>query len=174
MKRVVRTKNLAVDMTAASLEAKATLSKQNISLPSRPRNERPGLPSDLTTLTDDDLMELFVHLTHWQGYFAGHLAIAEIDERCAEAVMEKAQAMVLLSNWTGPKEDRVVVAKAQRDTDPEVTERRDEHLRRYAIRKLTAMLFGNSERDASVVSRELSRRIGRQEVHDRRVSKWTP
>lgn len=88
--------------------------------------------------------------------------------------MEKAQAMVLLSNWTGPKEDRVVVAKAQRDTDPEVTARREEHLRRYAVRKLTAMLFSNAERDASVVSRELSRRIGRQEVHERRVNKWTP
>lgn len=173
-KRVRRTKNLAVEMTAASLEAKARLAREGVVLPDRPEGEQPLLPGDLTTLTDDDLMELFVRLTHWQSYFGAQLAIAEIDERCTEAIMEKAQAMVLLSNWAGPKEDRVVVAKAQRDTDPEVSARKEEHFRRHSFRKLTSVLYYNAERYASVVSRELSRRIGRQEVHERRVNKWTP
>jgi hypothetical protein len=100
--------------------------------------------------------------------------MAEVEERCAEAILSKAQSLVLLRDWGGSRDDRITVAKAQRDIDPEVEERQDAFDVAHAQRKMLAVLFTSTERDAAVVSRELTRRVGRREDSDRRVSRWTP
>lgn len=145
-----------------------------MSLPARPGYEIPRLPLKITELNDDKLMGLFVALTRWTDYLAGAVAEAEIDERSAEAILTKAQALVLLRDWGGGRDERVTMAKAQRDIDPEVEKRQALYDTAHAKRKMMAVLFTSTERDSAAVSRELTRRVGRREDHDRRASRWTP
>jgi hypothetical protein len=119
-------------------------------------------------------MGLFVALTRWTDHLGVAVAMAEVEERCAEAILQKAQALVLLRDWGGGRDERVTMAKAQRDVDPEVEERQDIFDTAHAYRKMLSTLFTSTERDASVVSRELTRRVGRREDNDRRVARWTP
>jgi hypothetical protein len=117
-------------------------------------------------------MELFAQLTAWAGFLGAQLAAAEIDERAAEAVLEAAEATAMVRDWGGTKDDRVAIAKAQRMNDPEVVERKQEVANRYAYRKLVGVLFINVERNAALVSRELTRRTGSYEAKPRRESRW--
>lgn len=100
------------------------------------------------------------------------VAAAEIDERAAEEVQEAAEATALIRDWGGTKEERVTVAKAHRLVDPDVAEQRQKVLDQYAYRKLIGVLFTNVERDAFIVSRELTRRTGSLEAKPRRESRW--
>lgn len=143
-------------------------------MPARPVFDIPKLPIRLSDRTDDQLMQLFVALTRWTDHLAGRVAEAEVDERAAEAVLNKAQSLVLLSNWSGARDERVTMSKAQRDVDPEVEKRQAEFDNRHAFRKMLSVLYSSTERDAAVVSRELTRRVGRREDHERRVHRWQP
>jgi hypothetical protein len=68
----------------------------------------------------------------------------------------------------------VTLAKAERDLDPDVRDWRLKLDVAHNVKKLTAVLFTSTERDAALVSRELSRRIGRKETNERRVDRWQP
>lgn len=118
-------------------------------------------------------MRLFVALTRWTDYFGGQVALAEIDVREIESLLSYAEATVLLSNWTGAKEDRVTMARAERDTDEEVVDLRNKLEVATAYKKLMATIYESAERDAALVSRELTRRVGR-EAPERRERRWSP
>jgi hypothetical protein len=119
-------------------------------------------------------MDLFARLTQWQDYLNGVLALAEIDERTLDALRVQARAHALIREWGGTKEDRVTISQAQRDVDPEVVAVTREFDGAHNYRKLVEVLYTNAERDASLVSRELTRRVGRQEIHSRRGARWRP
>ena len=120
------------------------------------------------------MMRLFVGLTRWTDHYAGQLAIAEVEERETETVLEKAKALVLLGKWAhAGKDDRITIAKAEVATDPDVEEWQAKHDEAYARRKMLGVLFQAAERDAAAVSRELTRRTGRMESNDRRSSRWS-
>lgn len=157
-----------------AIEAQQALEKEGLVLASKPRYEAPRLPTNLSDLTDDVLMDLFVRYTRWADYANGQLALAMIEERAAEALLASAEATALVGNWGGGKDDSVNVAKAKRELDPEVIKMRDEHQVAYARRKIIESIFTNAERDSAVVSRELTRRVGRMEVNERRTNRWQP
>lgn len=167
-----RMRNLEVEAAEASSEAMAKLERQGLSLRTQPADPIPPVPESLSELGDGPLMELFASLTAWAGYLSGQLAVAEIDERAAESVLEAAEATAMVRDWGGTGADRVAVAKAQRQADPEVILRKQTAAERYAYRKLVGVLFTNVERDAALVSRELTRRTGSQESRPRRESRW--
>jgi hypothetical protein len=166
------TRNVAVETAEASAAAQAMLEKQGLALPLQPVDPIPPVPDSLSELGDGPLMELFAQLTAWAGFLGAQLAAAEIDERAAEAVLEAAEATAMVRDWGGTKDDRVAIAKAQRMNDPEVVERKQEVANRYAYRKLVGVLFINVERNAALVSRELTRRTGSYEAKPRRESRW--
>lgn len=167
------TTNLAVELAAEAEAAKAELAKQQLVLPPKPKYELPKIPLTIADVTDDQLMALMVALTRWTDYLAGSLAEAEVDERSVESVLQRAEATVLLRSWTGDKDDRITIAKAERDLDPDVREWRQKLDVAHAVKKLTAVMFTSAERDAALVSRELTRRVGRRETNERRVDRWT-
>ena len=133
----------------------------------------PALPPDLTDVDDRDLMELLVALTGWADYSGGLLSMAEVDEAAASAVRDKADAVSFVRHWTGGPGDRVNATKAQRSVDEEVLAARQQVLECYARRKLLAATFAAAERNAAVVSRELTRRTSRDPTH-RRAERFTP
>lgn len=171
--RVMRpTTNVAVQTAEASSRAAAALAKQGLTLPEQPPDPLPKVPDSLSELGDGPLMELLAQLTAWAGFLGAQVAAAEIDERAAEEVQEAAEATALIRDWGGTKEERVTVAKAHRLVDPDVAEQRQKVLDQYAYRKLIGVLFTNVERDAFIVSRELTRRTGSLEAKPRRESRW--
>lgn len=152
---------------------KRQLLDRDFQLPLRPTYELPKLPLNLTDKIDDELMRIFIKLTRYQDHIAGELVSAEIDEHDYESQLEIAKARVVVANWTGASESRVAVAKAEAILDPGVRKIDDLLIEAKARRKILGVLADSVQRDAGVVSREISRRIGR-EGNDRRIDRYNP
>ena len=165
--------NISARLAEQSLAAKAQLEKEGLSLPEQPKFEIPDVPTRITEMGDEDLMNLFVRHTRWRGYLSGQFALAEVDERYAEDLLTKLEAEALIKNWGGAREDRVTIAKAERESAPEVIEAKDKLHVAYARRKLIGALVDSSDKNVAVISRELTRRVG-AEPTERRERRWTP
>jgi hypothetical protein len=153
--------------------AVAALAKKGFRLARKPDFEIPELPTDITDLGDDSLMELFVVLTSWTDHISSQLAIASINEREAERSVSTAESQAMLNNWKGGSGDRVAIAKAQIAADPLVQELVRTLDERYAFRKLVDTLYQSVERDAALVSRELTRRTSDNSSYKSRARKYT-
>lgn len=167
------TVDLTARISARREAAKAELEKKDLVLPGRPKYALPKLPLRLSDLDDHEMMQLMVRFTRYQDHLSGQLVEAEIDERSASGMLEYAKAKHLAKNWTGTSGDRVAVQKAEALMDPEVKEIGDAFDMHHARRKLLTILVESTDRDAAVVSRELTRR-GHHAGHERRVDKWNP
>jgi hypothetical protein len=172
MRRSRRTTDLALESAVDGLRAKAELERRRLRIPERPEEtEVPSAPDNPTALSDVGLMSRFGRLTRWQDYLGGQVSVAEIDERCAEAIVKRVESLFMLRN--SPAKGEVTKTRAEMHEDPEVEAWREEYRRRHAHRKLLSVIYANVERNASFLSREVSRRIGRQEVHERRADRWS-
>jgi len=149
------------------------MAKKGLSLPSQPEFVLPKLRTDLTSISDDQLMRLMARLVRYQDFLHGQLVEFEIDETSAETMLEVAKARYLAAAWTGSSADRVAVAKANALADPDVRSYQDAYETCRAKRKLWGVLMESLARDAGVVSRELTRRLGREST-ERRVDRYNP
>lgn len=163
-------RNVTLEMGLRSLEAKRKLEQHQIALPTRPRYDAPDPPEDLTELSDAALMRLFARVTRWSEYLSAQVAAAEIDERYADARVDKIKALKSLE-YKGEK--TVTAAKAYAYTDDDYLAASEEQQRAYAFRKLISAVYDNSERTSALLSRELTRRVNR-DVYDRRTDRWQP
>ncbi len=128
----------------------------------------PRLPARVAEMADDMLMELFTELTRWADHIGGVVTMHEIDERYAESYYELVWAQVLAH--VSPRtrgEGSVTVAKAEATQDPKVREAVDRRDLIYAKRKWLQQMRDNLERDTSLISRELTRRLGRTSAENR-------
>lgn len=140
----------------------------------KPDYEIPEIPLDITLIGDDKLMEMFAVYTSWLNYAASVMADAEVEELRAESNLRYVQATALVGGWdSNAKESRVTVAKAARDTAPEVMKAEERHLLAKTQRKMTGVLYTNTERCANLMSRELSRR-GNVSPLERRAGRLRP
>jgi hypothetical protein len=115
-------------------------------------------------------MERFREFVAWQNYAAEMLVKAEVAEHEAEARLHYVEAQALMKDWDG--KGTVKARKAEIADDQEVEAASAERLAKYAERKYTKMIYDNCERSASLLSRELSRRIGREGA-ERRNARWS-
>jgi hypothetical protein len=127
----------------------------------------PTVPSDLDEVVDGVLMRLFSELTAWVAYMGAQLVCAEIDERHAEAEMDKHRALASLAGGKSVSE-----AKAKAYEAPEFLAAQEWYKEANAFRKLLQVMYDNGDRFASLVSRELTRRVNREprENRERRFS----
>lgn len=137
-------------------------------MPSRPQDEYPDLPDDPTELTDSQLMSAMTVFTRWAEYLSSQLAVAEVDERYAEAYLERTKAIRALANNT---EKTVTAAKAKAWEDTDFVEAHERFLETHAYRKLIRVKYDNAERASGLLSRELTRRVNRTDREDR-VNRW--
>ena len=156
-----------------SSDSMEIMTKKGFRLPKKPLIEIPSLPRDITDLSDDDLMDLFVQLTGWVDHLSSQLAIASIDEREAERSVSVAESTAMLNNWKGGTGDRVAIAKAQIAVDPTVQGLVQVLDEKYAYRKLLESLAQSVERDSALVSRELTRRTSDSSGFKSRSRKFT-
>lgn len=156
-----------------SLAAKRALEHEGLHLPEKPKFSIPEVPTRVTEMDDQTLMNLFVRHTRWRGYLSGQLALAEVDERFAEDHLQRLESIALIRDWGGARDDRVTLAKAKRDTDPEVQAASDALQLAYARRKIIQGIVESSDGNVKLISREITRRVG-NEPTERRERRWTP
>ena len=113
-------------------------------------------------------MEHFSKQLSWQNFLATQVAQAEIDESEAEAHLKTQEALVMLNSGK-----KVTDARNERDIDDRVVQARDSYLTFKAKRKMLQVMMENRERCSNLISRELTRRVGR-EGNTRRNDRWNP
>jgi hypothetical protein len=142
--------------------------------PDHPQGGLPRLEANLDEITDHELMSLFVQLTRWTDYLQNQATIEEIRERYADAEVRKLEGLYMTANKPERVSEAVTWVRAQMELDPGVQNARDVLRVVYARRKLKAMLFESTERDAAVVSRELTRRTDTRSPGYRRADRGAP
>jgi hypothetical protein len=142
------------DMTAGVLANLRT--KTGLYLPDKPIGDIPALPTDITVLADEDLMILYTDFTVWADYAASQLSVAAAEEREYGRLhdLKKAREMAVTSSAKGS----VTAARAAAEEGAAGDGYRASE--RYSYRKILESISGNLERDAALLSRELSRRLG--------------
>lgn len=147
---------MSMKLGMASQQAYNELLSQGLSLHPQPETEIPILPPDLTGIDDEDLMVLYSLLTAWSDFVSAQVSCAQVDERAAEKRLSHRENLLMIAS--GDKGDRVTYARAQVAAEPTIVALKEEIESLHAYRKLVETLFLNIERDASLVSRELTRR----------------
>lgn len=156
------------DLIGTAAAAVERMWAQDIDLPERPAGQVPTLPEDLTETSDSALMSLFRELTEWQGYMGSRLAVAEVDEQSYESELRTREAQSAALNTSAKN---VTQAKAAVFTDPDYIAAREAKEHAYAYRKIMASVHDATEKKTTLVSRELTRRVGR-DPREGRNARW--
>lgn len=130
----------------------------------RPDYDIPEVPERIVDFPDKELMTLFSQTVAWQNYCTMELARAEVAEDEAEALMKRTDNLFLLRR-TGTITD----ARMEKELDPECQERRSAYEVAHAFRKMVQAQQQVLDRNAQFLSREISRRIGRDPVQQRQA-----
>lgn len=141
-----------------SARAYASMREQGLDLPEKPVSSMPSLPDSLTDMSDIELMESYAEYVAWSDYLTGQVAAAAVDERAAQALLDTREAEIMLQEWTGKSGDRVALQKARATSHPDIVASRKGLDEAYAYRKLVESLSVSMERNAQMLSRELTRR----------------
>lgn len=152
-------------------QALSRVRREGLLLPPKPDEGAPRLPRELSEISDPVLMTLLSEYTQWASYLGTIVVQAEIDEQEAENTAETLGATIMVKNWGGGRDDRVSLAKAHRETDPEYLKARAVWAEAKAYRKLIGRLYDNVDGEKATVSREITRRVGREPV-ERRDRRW--
>lgn len=148
--------------------AQQSLAREQIEMPERPGESIPRLPSDPTELDDGSLMSLFRTLTEWGSYQGARLAVAEVEESYAEAEVKRLESIAQAKN-AGAK--NVTTIKSLTYTDPEFIEAKEVHFKAYANVKILRGIYEATEKKGTLLSRELTRRVGR-DPRESRNGRW--
>lgn len=128
--------------------------EQGFAFPETP-DSHPTLPTDLDELDNRDLMAEFSLFTAWADYANAQVGLASIAERDAELELE---FQISLHYGSVPSRKSVTIAKAEILQNPDVYEARKKVEEAYAYKRVVSDLAARYERDAAVLSRELTRR----------------
>lgn len=127
--------------------------------PVRPEFDYVQLPSDVTTLSSEQLGEKFTKLTAWADYASSELAHSIIAERDAQRRLSiKENTLLVQKMGAQSKGERVTLIKAEISINPDVLDLSQTYEEKYAYRKLVEMTLNNYERDLALISREVTRR----------------
>lgn len=129
----------------------------------------PEVPWDITSISDTELMQHFSKQISWQNHLAVQVALAENAEAEDEAHLKTLEALAMLNSPSS----KVTTARLERDADREVQNAREALRVSKARRKLLVTMMENRERAANLISRELTRRVGREGA-SRRNDRWAP
>ena len=151
--------------------AKEKLLRKGLPIPRRPKGDFPEIHVDdeYGEWTDEQVIAEMQIFTRWADYLTVQLPLAEAAESTADRVHRRIRDLKTLSQ-DAPK-GQVTLAKMSVALSEEVVEAEDVAAQAKAYRKLVAGLLENVTRDASLLSRELTRRVGRDSF-ERRERRW--
>ena len=151
--------------------AREQLETKGLRIPSRPKGEFPEINPDdeYGEWSDHEVIAEMQVFTRWADYLVVQHALAESSEAAAERFYRRVRDVAMLQ-IEAPK-GQVQRAKAEAALSDEVAEAEDEAAQAKVYRKLLEGLYENVTRDAGLLSRELTRRVGR-EGPERRDRRW--
>ena len=151
--------------------AREQLETKGLRIPSRPKGESPEIDpdDDYAAWSDHEVIAEMQVFTRWADYLVVQLALAEASEATAERFHRRVRDVAMLQ-IEAPK-GQILAAKAAAALSDEVIEAEDEAAQAKVYRKLLEGLYENVIRDAALLSRELTRRVGR-EGPERRDRRW--
>lgn len=109
-------------------------------------------------------MELYVEFVNWTGYAGYLVAEASIAERKAERALQRVSDRYSIIHKS---EKTVAATKARVAQEPEYQDAEDEVDNAYAYAKLLSSQYTHLDKCANTVSRELSRRLARNNSENR-------
>ncbi|MCA1783602.1 MAG: hypothetical protein ABR616_15770 [Dermatophilaceae bacterium] len=168
-----RKTNPRIERIRTQERAKERLKKKGLKQPPRPEGDQIEVPLELADLSDADLMEELREHTEWTNHLGAELVNAEITEETAQTIFERMKTAKMLGMEPSYKGETMTERKARAGLSDEVQEAEDEFLAAKAYRKLVLNLYESAERKASNISREITRRVGR-DGPDRRSMRWNP
>jgi hypothetical protein len=125
----------------------------------KPATDQVELPSDITSVSSEQLGELMTRLTSWTDYISSQMTMAQLEERAALKKRDFAENTMLIRRMgSQAKGERVTTVKAEIAVSPDIVQLDNDYEEKYAYRKLVEMLLTNHERDLQLVSREITRR----------------
>lgn len=147
---------MAYKQSPIGAETVETLKEQGFHLPPVPDpKDQPALPDDLSDLDDRSLMDEFALFTAWADYANAQVGLATIAEREAERELEYKSGLF----WSDqPRTKPVTMIKAEAAQEPQVVEAQEAFDKTQAYRRMVGEVAARYERDAMVLSRELTRR----------------
>lgn len=149
------------------------LDPDDVRLWDRPEDDIPEIPSEITEIADRRLMALFAQFVAWENYIGEELVRAEVEELKAENHKRITEARFIASYESDLKSGKVTAAKSAAKSDPDVEDADNRYIRAYAMRKVLQEQQASLSRTSAFLSRELSRRIGREPV-ERRNARGNP
>lgn len=154
-------------------EALTSIKTQGFALPDKPNADRPTLPEDLSTLADEDITQLMTEFTAWGDYASAQVGLAVIAERECEMELDVVTAEVWKESLDANPKMSVTVLKTVALTVEKVRKARGSYEDAYAYRRLMSDVADRFEKDALVLSRELTRRTQLEfGARTRRRDKW--
>ena len=111
-------------------------------------------------------MEIFAAYIAWANFIDVRRVEAEIEEATVETEIKVLTAQYMLSDPTA----KVTTLRAEKDLDPQVLAAQGRYDVVHARVKMLTVLSNNMERGAALLSRELTRRVGRAPVEGRAAS----
>jgi hypothetical protein len=148
--------------------AKALLETQGFDFPSAP-DEVVDLPTDVSDMDSKDLMTMFATFTAWADYAGAQVGLSVIAERQMERLLDIAEAQA----WQELPKSSVTQNKAMIALDESVIQAKDRLDEAHAYRRLVTDLAARYERDAAVLSRELTRRTSEYSPKQTRRDRFT-
>jgi hypothetical protein len=146
---------------------------QGFTLPPKPTGDRPELPEDLSDLDDADLTQLMKEFTAWGDYASAQVGLAQVAEREAELELDLITADVWKKTLTADPKMSVTVLRTVALTVESVAKARGTYEDSRAYRSMMSDVADRFERDAQVLSRELSRRTNMEfGARARRRDRW--
>jgi hypothetical protein len=151
-----------------AIDAVEVLEKQGVYLPPKPQFVNPALPEDVTDLSDSELMMMFKKVNDWAEYQGVQLAAAAVSEKFADDDLSKYRALSAMAN---KDEKTVTAAKAKAYVEDEFQTVFNRQHEAYSYRKIMESIYDNTERRSAFLSREITRRIGRND-REGRGQRW--
>lgn len=156
-----------------SEEVLDSMEKQGFALPAKPGANRPELPDDLSSLGDEDLTQLMKEFTAWGDYASAQVGLATVAEREAEMELDLVTAQVWQTTLSIEPKMSVTVLRTIALTNEGVAKARDNYENARAYRTMMSGVAEQFEKDALVLSRELTRRTQLEYgARTRRQDKW--
>lgn len=146
----------------------ARLDLAGLEMPERPEGQRVALPDDLTELDDSSLMKLFGRASAWVEYTGARLSLAEVEEKYADEAIREFEAIGAIKNSS---EKTLSAAKAKVYEDPEYLAAKETQRVAYGYRKLAQSIYESADKRCTLISRELTRRVGR-DAREGRNGRW--
>lgn len=134
------------------------MDKQGLLVDREVELDRPSMPADITELNDEDLMLLYTKFSAYSDFVNTQLSCAIVDEKDLERQVDYEESMAMLRLQSQHPKTTVTALKAMVDSDDNIRSLKQDHLNKYAYRKMLETMANNCERSSAVCSRELTRR----------------